>query len=64
MDIQIQNEGNIFLFRPISEAGKAWIDENLLLLDIQRFGQSTAVVEHRYAGDIANAILEAGLSIG
>jgi hypothetical protein len=38
-DIQVENHGTIFLFRPLTDAGKEWIDTNT---DGMHFGNALA----------------------
>jgi hypothetical protein len=58
-DVQVENHGSIFLFRPLSEAGKNWLHENT---NGEWFGNALAV-EHRYAADLAIGIREEGLCL-
>lgn len=60
-DLSIQNEGSIFLLRGLTDAGKAWIAENIPD-DAQHFG-GAVVVEHRYIGDIAQGAANDGLEV-
>jgi hypothetical protein len=59
VDIHIQNEGTVVLFRPLTQAANDWIEENIRG-DAQWFG-GALVVEHRYAGDVVVGIVGAGL---
>ena len=47
---EINNQGSIFLFTPLTEDAKLWWEENVSN-DCQKFGNAF-VVEHRYAYDI------------
>lgn len=58
MDITVQNEGTIFLFHLHSEEAVAWVDENVP--EPLWFGKALAV-EHRYAEDLAQGMLDDGL---
>jgi hypothetical protein len=58
-DIQVENHGTIFLFRPVSDQGREWLEENT---DGQWFGPALAV-EHRYAGDLAQGAIDSGLTV-
>ena len=58
-DVLVQNEGSIFLFRPLTPKAKAWITEHIQP-DAQWFGDAL-VVEHRYALELALAMREVGL---
>ena len=60
-DLSIQNEGSIFLLRSHTDAGKAWIAENIPD-DAQWYG-GAVVVEHRYIGDIAQGAANDGLEV-
>jgi hypothetical protein len=58
-DVLVHNEGTIFLFNPLTAAGKEWIDDNVQP-DARWFG-TTLVVEHRYAWGLAQGMQDAGL---
>jgi hypothetical protein len=58
-EIQIENQGSLILFIPITENAKTWLQENVQE-DAQWFGKAL-VVEPRYAGDLARGCREAGL---
>jgi hypothetical protein len=60
-DVSVRNEGSIFLFQPHTEAAKDWIAEHIPE-DAQYFG-TALVVEHRYAGDIAEGMKGDGLTL-
>lgn len=60
-DLSIQNEGSIFLLRALTDAGRAWISENIPD-DAQHFG-GAVVVEHRFIGDIAQGAVNDGLEV-
>ena len=62
VDIQFENHGSIFLIRGVSDAGQAWLDENVGDDETQYFGHAIAA-EPRYIADIANGAIEAGLVI-
>jgi hypothetical protein len=59
-DVVIENHSTIFLFRPLSESARAWIEEN-----VSREGLHpdwpTLVVEHHYAGNLAAGMQADGL---
>jgi hypothetical protein len=40
-DIQFENYGSLFLLRPLSAAGKTWLDENIAS-DAQKLGEGVA----------------------
>lgn len=61
-DVEIQNEGTIFLFHLQTEAAREWVLEN-----VDRgspyLGPYTLAVEHRYARDLAAGMQNAGLEV-
>lgn len=60
-DAEVQNEGSIFLLRPLSENAKQWVNEHLPE-DRQTFGNAV-VVEHRYIEDIVAGMQADGLTV-
>ena len=60
-DLFVQNEGSIFLLRPVSDAGLEWISEHIPE-DAQFFGNAV-VVEHRYIGAIVQGAQDDGLVV-
>lgn len=60
-DIEIRNEGTIFLFTPCSPAGSEFLAEHAPE-DAQWFGPAL-VVEHRYAQDWHGYAVDAGLEV-
>jgi len=61
LDIAVENHGSLFLFRPMSDQGAAWLAENLDP-QAQRFGDAY-VVEPRYAYEIGFGAQHAGLEV-
>jgi hypothetical protein len=61
-DIQFENHGSIILIRGLSEAGQAWLDENVGNEETQHFGGAIAA-EPRYCLAIAKGAVEFGLVI-
>jgi hypothetical protein len=59
--IAIEDHGSIFLFRPASDGAFDWLRANVQS-DAQWLGYSLAV-EHRYARDLASALVEAGFEV-
>jgi hypothetical protein len=59
VDILISNEGSIFMFYPQTDEGREWLEEHT---DGTWFGGRLAV-EGRYVRDLAEGILEDGLSV-
>jgi hypothetical protein len=60
-DFEVNNEGSIYLLRPLTEAASGWIGEHIPA-DAQVFGEAV-VVEHRYIGDIVKGIQGDGLKV-
>lgn len=60
-DFVVANHGTIYTLLAVTEAAKAWVDENLPD-DAQTFG-GAVVVEHRYIDDIVNGINADGLAV-
>lgn len=60
-DFMLVHSGNIVLLRPLTDAARYWIEENLPA-DRMTFGGSV-VIEHRYVDPIANGIVNDGLTI-
>ena len=58
--VRSSGEGSILLFRPLTDAAREWLKENVQG-DAQWFGDAL-VVERRYAGDLAVGMLAAGLT--
>jgi hypothetical protein len=50
-DISVENHGSIFLLRPTSSVGQAWLQENVIGEETQIFGDAV-VCEPRYVMDI------------
>jgi hypothetical protein len=61
-DLYVQNEGSIFLLRPLSDAGRDWIADNVCAESWQMFGDAIAV-EHRFIGDIVSGAQHDGLVV-
>lgn len=61
-DIEVENGGSLFLFRPLTDAGREWLNENTETEPYQWFGGALAV-EHRYAQDLAQGALNDGLRV-
>lgn len=61
VDVTVENNGGIFTFEPHTDAGREWIDENVPA-DAQWLG-GRLCVEHRYAYDLAQGMLNDGLNV-
>ena len=62
IDVQIENEGSIFMFHVLTDTAREWVDENVGLESWQWLGRAFAV-EHRFAEDLAGGMQEAGLEV-
>lgn len=60
-DLIVHSGGTVYLLRPTSPSGEAWIDENIQPGAL-RFG-SGIVVEHRYIRDIVLGAVRDGLKV-
>ena len=61
-DLLVHGGGSVYLVRPASPSGVAWVDDHIPA-DAIWFGGAVAV-EHRYIADILQGAAEDGLSIG
>jgi hypothetical protein len=61
-DFQITDQGSIFLIRPLSEAARQWLDENVVSEPWQ-WVQGALCVEVRFVRDLLIEIEEAGFAI-
>lgn len=61
-DFTIADHGSVFLIRPVSEAARRWLDENIVAEPWQWLGGALAV-EHRCARDIIPELIDAGFAI-
>ena len=62
LDWFVTNHGSIFTFAPLTEAASEWAEQHLPE-DSQRWGDAY-VVEHRFAHNIAEALLTEGFEVG
>jgi hypothetical protein len=60
-DVTVENHGSIFLFRPMNDAARQHLEENVSD-GAQWFGGALAV-EPRYAGALAQALIEDGMEV-
>jgi hypothetical protein len=58
-DVLVLNDGTLFLFCPLTQQAKDWIEEHVQS-DAQWF-LSALVVEHRYAWGLAQVMKDEGL---
>ena len=62
IDVQIENEGSIFMFRVLTDTAREWVKENVGLESWQWHGNAFAV-EHRFAEDLAEGMQGDGLNV-
>lgn len=60
-DAVVESSGTIYTIRPITDAAKEWINENVAS-DGMWFGNALCV-EHRYSADIVAGMEDAGLVV-
>ncbi len=60
-DVLVENHFSLILFRLLTPAASQWVDENVSD-DAQFFG-GALVVEPRYARDLIDGIIAAGLAV-
>ncbi len=60
-DVCIENHGSLFVFRPMTPAARAWIEENVS--EESMWWAGGLVVESRYARDLAAGMLADGLRV-
>lgn len=61
-DIRVENEGSIFVLRPLTETGEEWICENLASEPWQWLGNALCI-EHRFAYEIVTGMKNDGLVV-
>ena len=62
VDVYVHNEGTIFLLQPATGAGEKWLRQNCQTEDWNWLGRNLAV-EHRYAADIVEGMVNDGLAV-
>lgn len=60
-DVRVDNQGTIFLFHLQTEVANDWVGEHVQ--DDAQYWGGALVVEHRYAMDLADGMLDAGLEV-
>jgi hypothetical protein len=60
-DFEIEYHGTVTLLRPLSEACREWVDENVQVEGWQMFGKAIAV-EPRYLDALVAGLEEAGFT--
>lgn len=62
IDVEVENCGSIMLFRALTKRARNWLVEHTCQDESQWFGNGLAV-ELRYAENLANGLLGAGLVV-
>lgn len=60
-DVRVEPHGSIVLFQPLSEPAREWIGEHVSK-DAMWFS-GALVVEHHYASDLAQGMVDDGLVV-
>jgi hypothetical protein len=60
IDVFVRNEGTVFLFCPLTDRGKNWLEQNVETEPWQWFGNAL-LVEHRFACGLGQGMRDAGL---
>ena len=60
-DFEVSNHGTIFIFTPLTPAGRAWVAE-FLPQDAQQWAGGV-VIEHRYISDVVLVAQRDGLTV-
>ena len=61
-DVLVENHGSVFVFTPLTAAAREFVEEHVHLESYQWLGASFAV-EHRYARDLAQGMIDDGLEV-
>ena len=61
-DFQITDQGSIFLIRPLNEAARQWLDENVVT-EAWQWVEGALCVEARFARELVAEITDAGFEI-
>lgn len=61
-DVRVRDAGSIVQFFLLTQKAKDWVRENVESEGWQWMGQALCV-DHRYATDLINGMLEAGLEL-
>jgi hypothetical protein len=59
-DFFVENHGSIFLLRPVTDAGRDWVDNHISQEGFQPYWP-IIVVDHSYIRDIVSGIFRDGL---
>lgn len=62
-DVETNNQGSIVLVRPVSEAAKAWIDENVADNGGLLWWAGALAVGHQYVCELIEGMVNDGLIV-
>lgn len=62
VDVEVSGGGTVYLFTPLTQVAKDWVEEHVQVAGYQQFGPGFAV-DHRYAGPLADGMEAAGLVV-
>lgn len=62
-DVQVVNQGTVFAFFLFTDRAREWVNEHVQLEGWQWLGGMGFAVDHRYAADLAEGMLDAGLEV-
>jgi len=62
VDINVDDEGSVFLFTPVTKLAREWVAQHLSLEGWQWMGHSFGV-EHRFVAPIVEGMLADGLRV-
>lgn len=62
VDLRVENHGSVFLLRPLTDAGRTWIEEHVQYESWQMFGGAISM-EPRYAAAIVEGAQNDGLNV-
>ena len=63
IDTTVTNHGTLFTFELHTDAAREWVRGNIEIADYMWRGADTFACEHRYAGDLAAGMVDAGLEV-
>lgn len=62
LDVSVEDHGSLWLFRPLTEEAKTWIDDNVE--DAALWFGGALAVEARFAQAMVEGMLADGLEVG
>lgn len=62
-DFNISNEGSVHLFTALSDSAIAFVENEIVIEDWQRFGKNTFAVESRVSFDLYQNLISEGFRV-